>query len=638
MNVVKSVSRLSLALLIMIPSLLAIPGCSTEAPQTPRYWLELVADEQWRQNLTQWLTLSYIEEQDIAGFSMLDTTSLAPSLYSTYAVVMILNTLGEGIEDGDRIADWVDSLKNEEGFYFDENSVGQLASRQTNMAITILTALNRSPKDAESTVDYLLSLQDEDGLFHVTHDNPELDEALTGTREGRINWSIWAVDSLLKLGQGEEALQKTRELLAEEIATMLPVGKPFPELSDMEQSGTILSAILTLAQIDSSLVPARARDFISESLGQIPAMPADILRGIRHINKLLAAAELLELAELEEDRIHEEIKSYLETKIFPLQNLHGGFGPMDNNTEPSTTYEVVCMTQRLDLPYPNLQELLTDIGNHQVDDGWANFVVLNLEHKSQSTFYALQIAEAINFTDYDQSKIATYLNEELLDDSSTIKDIYYAAASLAILQGSLSQSEHQAAETACLRLSSQLPAKSGTNFELEDLYEYGHFVLAREVIGFDMSEDLEKKITEAAKQAKTAILEGRLLEGPVSLYFLWVVQEYDNITDKSEVQESLEPFFTEYGGYLLAEEATLLSMGFPPEYVVPDMLATFYAQESLSRIGAGFSDESHVLDFVMASKHRYGFDYASLQLIGDRSSPDFRSTYAALMLLKEFSE
>ncbi len=191
--------------------------------------------------------------------------------------------------------------------------------------------------------------------------------------------------------------------------------------------------------------------------------------------------------EIEAERVRRGIQSYLETKIFPQQNPKGGFGLVAGSAGPMITYEVVRLTRWLGLSYPNRQALLADIAGRRVDGGWADFVILNLDHKSQHTFRALQIAGAIEYTDYDRAKVDGYLRRVLLDDGSTLKDIYYAVASLDILEGGLPQDARQAAEAASLRLARRLPndlTVSGSVFQ-----EYGYFVLATERIGFDMPED-----------------------------------------------------------------------------------------------------------------------------------------------------
>jgi len=606
-------------------------GCGVTNAPVPEYWEPLLQDEEWVADLSQMLDLCYVEESEIAGFSQMEATRLmAPTLYSTWSVMGIVKDLGQEVEDPVQIADWVNSLRDDRGFYHDPLDHMQ-STEETLFAISVLTNLGIEPEDVDSTVSYLLSLQDDDGLFRHDHDL-EKGAPLSKTRERKISYgTYWVVETLCLLNRSnEKALEKTKLTLIEEINSKLPEGEPFPAVWE-DEVGKIIAAISILAKLDSSLVTETARNFIAESLKNASSLPDHLILGVNRINNLLEIGELLKLPEANLESIRKDIEGYLTEKIFPLQGSRGGF-EFGGSIEPAMTFFVVHLTSKLYLEYPYKELLLDEVERYRVDGGWVTFYSLELEEKSPYIFWTLEVANAIGYTNYNHDKIATYLRKELNNPDLGIWYMYYTVLALKSLNGSLSRKEISIAEESAIKLAAWLPDDLSSSPHFSD---YPLFVLLMAEIGSELPEELDFKMKQIAEQAMTAMIEKEVSDGPVMLYYIWKMQGNDGeVLSRETALDLLDSFYTDYGGYLVSDDSWIPA----DDLKRPGVHATLYAVRLLTDMGESLPDKQKTLDFVMSSKYEYGFDIAPIAIVGGRSWPDILSTYVALTVLKDLSE
>ncbi len=452
-------SILLLSLLFSITLSLIFPlACKQNA--VPAFWQNLRQDEDWLKSVNQYLSLSYIERQDKAGFTLLNQRNLAPVLYSTYYIMKILESNGTEIKNKNQIAEYVNSLLDEKGAFHDPlwNST-KFITDETRRATSILAYLEIPPQNIDLTLDYLFSLQYGDGTFLL--DAEEGMSSLEDTTLRRISYGTYqVVSSLIMLGQSNIIPEETVDTIVTEITDVLSEGNVFSEPYS-GKAASIISAIELLARIDPELVTDKAREFITNQLEVIADMPADPFLSSAKANKLLNIAQALQLPSGQDENILSRLRSYLKDDIFPMQNLTGGFGPSDT-IEPMTTAENVILANRLGIEYPNLNRLLMELDKHWVGNGWTVFTIPSIDKDNyQISYYALEIANFSGFTGFNRDKLENFLEECFTSstvgvESVSLKNVYYAVMALKALNSKLTKEQAQSAKEICLSLSKKL--------------------------------------------------------------------------------------------------------------------------------------------------------------------------------------
>jgi hypothetical protein len=396
------------AAVIILFSLVVPVSCASRENTQPLYWQKLREDKGWVDSLNQYLDLAYVEASDIAAFiSPSSATDLQPALYSTYSVFRILESIGAEILNQEKIIQYIDSLRNQNGAYI-ALTTNPYPLTEVNQALTVLIGLGGEPQSADVTADYILSCLYEDGTF-LTNPGGAITLPEKDTSRRITLGTAAAVYSLKKLGQTDKIPQATQAVIRAEIDSKLAADTPYPDLTE-SVAWNILAAIEVLANIDPLLVTEHDREFVVFALNgllDIPEMVEYVYLFPARANRLLDIAEITGLSVT--DNTLDGIRNKLQEKVFPQQNHFGGFGP-ETTIEPLMTSENVILSQRLGLDYPDLAVLLIEIEKHWMGNGWSTFYENKIVSSSYIfTHYALEIARFSGFDRYDREKVSSYL-------------------------------------------------------------------------------------------------------------------------------------------------------------------------------------------------------------------------------------
>lgn len=161
-------------LLLIVAIISFINGCYSARFERIAFRTEYIPQEipdnmpdWWRKNLSQYLRLSYIDMKDQSAFGAIGGDVFSPNLYTTYAVVNILDSFSYPIEDSNSIVKWIKSLQDKDGTYYDRGILTSHVSRieQTYWAISILKKLKSSPSNFQATIQFLKDYELPNGLF-----------------------------------------------------------------------------------------------------------------------------------------------------------------------------------------------------------------------------------------------------------------------------------------------------------------------------------------------------------------------------------------------------------------------------------------------------------------------------------------
>lgn len=627
-TILHSTLTITVILLLISSSLLSI----TCAKKTVKLQ-EMRADKEWVQNINKYLSASYVEENDRAAFAWITSKDMLPSLYTTFSIVKILKAIGVEIENRDQIAGFINSLKNPNGAYFDSFSTGH-RSNETGEALTVLTELGIQPENVNETVKYLLSLEYKDGTFLVSQNGIT---AWDNTKEQRIdNGTGVVIHCLSMLGQTEKIPERAINIIADYVSLKLGESNQLHG-DDMR----LIGAIRQITQIDPDLVTGRAREFISYQIKRIPEV-TDLLYPSKAL-LLLDIASSLGISEAEDDSILENMRSYLNKYIFPMQNLSGGFGP-SNTIDPMTTGEVVMLAERLGMEYPNSDKLMLNINNHWVGDGWTRFLIHTINNVSvMTTYYAIEIANFSGFA-YDTSKVKRFLDYCLAGippkdgDKIRLQEIYYAVKALVAMNGELNVEEKRNAAELCLQFSMNLLNESREDID----NSFAYILPISKIVDFQLSDEILSKISKCAESFKKELLNLDKTLTPRYLQMLWEsLEENSTVITKDEILKLLDSLYNADSGTYMIPALT----GYPitpeesktwiPEYALhSEVFQTYSAMELLFDVSENLPDKVKTINFVISCKQPYGFSRAP-------DWPDtnnIEATFAALMILKRTSE
>jgi hypothetical protein len=620
---------------ILASSLYFLAGCGKSDISAD--WQNLREDEEWTQSLNQYLSLAYTEQGNIAAFTSLSPKSLSPSLYTTYAIVRMFKSIGQSIENQDRIAKYIDSLMNEEGAYLDSLRPSFRPDYETMQAITVLSELGFQSQNTNLVIDYLLSLRYDDGTFLI---NPE--EGVTSsetTKLERISLGTTSVVmSLIMLGYPDKIPQETKDFIAAAISSALGENGPFPTMT-YDNNGSITNAIELLTRIDPNLVSERAREYIIYALSELVKMPVHTYLFPATANRLLDIAELIGLYEATQNNVLEKIRVYLKEQVFPLQNRSGGFGSPET-IEPLTTGENVILANRLGVEYPNFNKLMSVIDMHWVENGWAPFLEIQINNSSYIfTYYAIEVTKFSGFDDYDREKVARFLKGSYSSNAegslapATLEEIYYAVLGIKAMNEDLSQDDRNNIKEIILKSIEDLQGVSITDVNSQFTYA----LRISQEAGFDLPEDVETELLRLNGIYKEKLFEGEKTVLPQSLYDLWqAVEDNGPVFTRDEIQDYLRGLYDEEsGGYysmMISSSQETFEEGnnsIPKYELHPEIAQTYYAVRLLSDIGETLPDRNKTINFVLECKQKYGFSRAP-----DLHDINIIATFSALMILK----
>lgn len=581
----------------------------------PAYWKPLLYDKTWVQDLNQWLSLSYAEEKDRAAFITLWGRDITPELYSTYAVVRILDALGMPADNANEIAGYIDSLRNGEGAYNDPLLFNHPLERslvETMEAVEVLNKIGAAPEHADSTIAYFLNSLNEGHTY-------------------------LAINGLIKLGEKDKIPQEAREFVLHESEILL--GQEGPGPSILEKDGLdLINDLAWLVRMGPALASPRAREFISRALREAPDMPVHTFLTPNTMNTLLEISRSLALPEADQDSVLERLRMYLKEKIFPLQNISGGFGPGET-VEPVSTGEIVILAHRLGVAYPNFEKLMIEIDRHRISNGWVRFIVPTInEIAYEWTYYALEIAKFSGYRDYDRDKIERFLAGSFSSNDTQLRDIYFSVMALETMNGKLSKAQQEGAKKRSLELFKPLAdgLENGTGGRY--LYDAYYATQLGKELSLKLPADVESAFVKVAGYLKNDMAN----MPPKALEMLWWLQTKGNTISGDTFVDALDKLYDtdtgSYKSYKFPSSANAIAL------LVPDMVHTYYALKLLSDMGQSIPDENKTLSFVLNSKSKYGFDWAPeavrSELQSDQFIPESRLdfTYAAMMILKQLSK
>jgi hypothetical protein len=628
-------------LLIVIIVSSALPACSNRAPQSG--WADFREDTEWVASLNKYLSLVYVEEGDRAAFTTRLVTEIAPSLYTTYAVIRLLKSQ-ESIENKTQIVKYINSLRNQEGAYVESyhSNIIDRAPLETKYALSILTDLNSVPEDSASTIKYLLSLQYDDGTFVL--DKKDGITPLEDTRLKRIGQGTASViKSLAMLEAKDKIPEETKNAIQDEVAHQLGTSGEYPDLLKGDSWGTVL-AIQLLAITDPDLVTERARRFIADTLVNIVTLPADPYLSPDRTNNLLDIAQTLGLPEANDPIVSDSLRTLLKEKLLPMQNITGGFGP-SYSLDPLATSANIILAARLGVPFPNYLRLEAEIEKHWVGSGWTPFFETSLSNPHyKCTYWALETAAFSGFKGYNKDKINKFLRKGFSSNSipgmnaTSIMDIYYCVKGLKLLNGKLNQTDLQSARTLLTDLSASFSDLNEDNYDSDFIYT---MPLSKE-LDFDLPNQTIIDIVRLAGIFQDRLIKGKTQLCPSTLLSLYnSVDGNKGVLSPDEIVSYLEGLYDEETGFYTMSiisnfppSSQSVAPGWTPTYAPhPLVEQTLAALTLLSAIGKTPPDINKTYNYLVFCKRLYGFSSDQ-----DSENVSISSTPSAILLFKIMQE
>lgn len=573
----------------------------------------LLADHQWQSNLAFWLSIGYEENDTTASFASISPDFLRqPNLYTTYGMVGILTEMGEKVENPRAIAEWVDSLRNEQGAYNDSgprdlNSYPLVI--ETAWAVITLNNLGIPPHNPGQTVAFIRSLQRDDGLFHpdTSIGGPEEEQALVATH--------YAIKALLTLGidlAHASHLRGTQEALVDYLAAH-PIGAS-PDLMARE-SRYFIEAAWSLAQIDPSAVPEEVRLSLQRALNKVPSLPGETL-SIAHLDLLPDILDIAESIGLPDAGIKPgPLERYVTDRVLPQLRAEGGYAFTPAASDPILTYKAVEFLRRMGVLFPYPEDVLQGVARYRIENGWITFV--RPMPNPQSTYYALAIAQQIGYDHYDPAKVGRYLRQFLRRGrkSLRLRDVYFALRGLKLLGQQPDQRTLR--ELRAKAISKMQESANGAGGELLELAQ-----LAR-TLDWKLPGLVQDQVVQTLGQL------GPIPKTMQIMHFheLTVLQSVAGVEvlPPEKIREKVLALWTREGGFKTSSNAPM-----------PDLHATFLALDTLSLLHHDSAvDQKAVIKFVLSCKADYGFNYIPSHLIEKFPSagPSLGVTYAGIKIL-----
>ncbi|MEO0248232.1 MAG: prenyltransferase/squalene oxidase repeat-containing protein [candidate division WOR-3 bacterium] len=578
---------------------------STDAPiETP-----------WRNNLIRWLEMGYVEDADSAAFASVDVRFLRyPNLYSTYSVVRILTTLGEGIEDASAIGGWLLSMQKEDGSFDDSlNDLPILI--ETYWAVSILNDLNIAPPNKDGIVRFVCSLRKTDGFFSP-------DTSLGGSAEEQaLVATAYAIKLLLLVDSVKIApcLQGMPETLLNHLHSHRP-----QEFSLEDEKGyfIVLGALARLSP--RSISPLFLSD-LGQAVNNVPSLPADPA-SLSYVNELYDVA--ISLGRTETKEIHGNLRQYVVDRLLPASEAQIGYLWTPGPPDPMLTYLMLRLFHGAGVPYPRQADLLHLLSKYRVRSGWLTFV--HPLPDPESTYYALRIADQIGYPGYDDTKISAYLRRFVQPRSASemdLRGVYFAVQGLALL--------HQSPERPTrVALQEMAETKFFSLPEEEREGEVLWLIRSAGVLGWALSDALQEQVSQGVQPRLSRLSSSSYRMRDLYEIFLLQTILGVEIVREEEITAKVLHLKSPEGGFL----ARTMAPG-------PDIHSTRFALEILSAFHAlGGIDRSTTRNFVLSCRDDFGFNIVPVSAIAASPdvygslSPDFSSTYDGFRILEILSQ
>lgn len=597
--------------------------------------------EWWKVNLTQYLNLSYIDSGTQAAFGALGGDIFRPNLYATYATVGILENLSVKIENSSNILEWINSLQEKSGTYYDKETLAP-PIEQTYWAIYTIKRLKSVPSNTHLILQFLKNHERKDGLFIFNGTN------VSNLTESCISQTYFAISILHLLDVNSDVASKSLNLkaLSKTLQSYIEehISSNYPLLKD-EKSGYIISAIYELGYISKDSVPKKAYSWLSSKVKEISALNYDVLN-IALINNLFEALEMLGIAP-KDRRI---INNYLEKEVFPNQNTQGGFS-FDRREpvfiEPMITYEVVKLFKTSSIScYPNIDKLVENLKIHRIKSGWIKYITF--KPSVEATYYAVLLTtENGNIKDFHPDLVVKYLISviedirkftiennningvkvvEISEVNDKLETLYYAIKTYTFLEKHLPMNLKLQLIDMGNSFAKILPSLITKNDLFFSAKSLAHFISIFNTLQLWPSNNfgLLNEIKEVSDRLVYTIKHDKVFDIKM-LYYMFVLSSILRLNNYSEANKNL----------LTIENALLIlnsKNGFKRSLQIntPDIDSTYLGLWIESMSGNIQLHSEETIKFVMESMDTYGFNYTPQK---ENSFSNLKVTYEALWIL-----
>ncbi len=579
------------------------------APRPPHTDAEraFLSDEAWRNRLSFWLRVGYVEPQGgVAAFAGISPDFLRyPNLYSTYGTVETLTELGIQVNDPDAISEWIDSIQKEDGSYADRFNKAPPVL-QTYWAVATLRSLGFSPKHPKRIVGFLESLREKSGLFAPGAD-------VGGSIESQELFATdYAIRTLLTLNPSTDDWDGIEEMrtgcippLRSYIARQL--NEVRPDMNRIETSD-LLEAILTLARVDPALLPEGTDRFLQKCAGEVGTLHGSpMLFG--EVNDLVDVLDRFSGISITQA----SLRSYVRKQVVPFfRPGKGNVGPVD----PLLAYQAARLLNRSGLLDESITASLQEqMNRYRIEGGWITFVhpMPNVD----STCSAMVIARHIGFTGYDHQGVAEYFRRYIRSagtGNASAWDVYCAVLGLKEMGQGLDSGTSKSLEKALSRISTT--AKSRGLAEI---------ALIGETLGWRFPNEMRDRFAQAARQAKGDMTPPNIKR----LFDVVVLQKAAGryVLSNEEVERYLNDLRSDrYGGFKIS-----------PDAPVSDVASTFSAVRigKLLSLPMNQQERDSIFRFLASCKYDYGFGFVPLDSkYASEAGSDFSATAKAFLILE----
>ena len=591
-------------------------------------------DKGWIENLQRWIQISYVDYGDYAGFANVDAEIIVPSLYATYPSSHILSILERTLDDTDSIINWIEGLYKESGYYDDQGTDAPLLI-ETYWALSTISILGGKINHREQIKSFVCKnlADNHDLVLHSKQEDLTHNDIINSTYFSIQILQLLKEDAKHACGMStiQDILQYVRNYVDNNLTSTAP------KINE-ENAGIIITAIYIISSIDPDIIPDNAVYRLSNISSQIKYLPEEII-SVPMLNNLLDALDVLGI---HNDTLDTQIKRFLENKIFPKQNIKGGFGS-SVTIEPMMTMEVVKLAARVGIPYPHADILIENILRHRIREGWVNFFLV--DPSVDATFYALALTSRLgDMNSFDKDKIVRYLNFIFQHGNlphrtsggspsyAYFYNLYYAVRAYKLLEGHINSPLRRQLIASITDASHSLLASK------QDAGMLIHNTVFLALLLKEVNSKLDKDVEQLLQEGIASLHE--FLKNPEyvdirALYYLYALEssmyEHNSLPDKATIVQGVLRLKSPEGVFRRN-----------PKVPVPDIDSTYLALSILNDMGARSEiDPEAVRTFVLACKARYGFNYAPprlLEKMGADLSPDFKVTYEGWVLLEQYGK
>jgi prenyltransferase beta subunit len=604
----------------------------------------------WRQNLSQFLRLGYIEGKDWAAFGSVSGDMFSQDLYTTYACVGILNSLSCKIEDPDSVIEWIKSLQNPDGSYSEKN-VQVAPISQTYWAISILKMLSTSPSNPQLITKFLKNYEQSDGFFVY-------DKSFGNNLESRISQTYFPIKilSLMNIDANEagkifnfkDLSKALQSYIASHISSCVSLGD--------EKADYLISAIYELSYINKSLLSKETFKWMNDRIQEIDTLPYGVPYPVAIILDLLDTISSVGIKLTPEDL--NKIQTYLKDKVFPNMNPSGGFGFNEESSifiEPMVTYAITELFKLSGMKqYPNADKLIENINIHRVKSGWIKFYILKPD--LQATYYAVSLAKLNgDIKNYSVDKIVNYLlktvnfisniSEDMASSSTFdvsestkyLETLYLVLKTYNVLGKHAPTNQIiKTADAIMNAFTSSMIIKNGEG--AEEIKMYSYYMQIFNLVGYWPTDEKHERWLEMIETISSGIISSEI-SSQIKIDIRLLYHAFI-VTSAFTLNNYFGNYFSNKHSNNIISITKALKLlvtknGFKrsPEINTTDMESTYLGVWLANQTGNLELVKSHsdkIFKFVIDSQEEYGFNYAP-----DEKSvySDYRSTYCALWIL-----